>query len=535
MLTEFPTDKSKKCVFTNIAYQKKQQIIIFLCVVLIAIIFQRGYQLGLVSSVTDRIRFHAVPVAVSFLYHGQAHDYTANREIAIPFQGQGSLGSLINDSLNKKVTQRSNYYWVADDKGFGDFVIASFKLFGPKVSSMYLMWFVCLLLTTALFLLSFRNRLWCTSLLGMTLVGIYTAISTLPLADEANFLNFQSAISISTVSIYEPRFLDVLAMIPVIHICLFALLRNLSVGRWQVATLLCQVGFFFFLYHARSSLGWQLVAMISFLSLVVIYRIIRRIKGRAKTLKCFIPPALVFTFLAAGLGGLTAYKHITYNPRYFQDMGVRTFWHNALMGITEPLLATNHRLAYGDLESARAVIEYSQQGTCKQGISQLDPQDLLNSLGGHGEKDWFAYENCAKKFYFYLWKKYPLNMAYNYVVLKPQAALNIFWNVAKNVEAKFSNLTRHEFAIGWYPLSLIPAFFGAAVFLIAGQSMYRRRAVLFFLFSILLVFSLIPSIMFYSAILTLGGFFVTLTILCHLFIFFGISMSIREIYMLPKK
>jgi hypothetical protein len=529
------THNSKTCIIPIIAYHKKRQIIIFLCAVLIAIIFQRGYQLGLVNSVTDRIRFHAIPVAVSFLYHGHLHDYTANREIALPFQGQGSLGYLLEDSINKKVTQRSNYYWVADDKGFADFIIASFKLFGPKLSSMYKMWFVCLVFTTALFLSSYRNNLWCIGLLGMTLVGIYTAISTIPLVDEANFLNFQSANSISTVSIYEPRFLDVLAMIPVIHICLFTLRRNLSTSTWQIVALLCQIGFFFFLYHARSSLGWQLVAMLGFLSLVTIYRIVHKKRWRVKTVKRFIPPALVFISLVAGLGGLTTYKHFTYNPRYFQDMGVRTFWHNALMGITEPVLAKNHQLAFGDLQAAHAVIEYSQQGTCKQGISQLDPQDLLNSLGGHGEKDWFAYENCAKKLYFYLWKQYPLNMTYNYVVLKPEAALNVFWGAAKNVQAKFSDVTRSQFVIGWYPLSFIPFIFGAAIFLIAGQSIYRRRAVLICLFSTLLAFSLIPSIMFYSAILTLGGFFVTLTILCHLFIFFGVSMSIRRIYMLPTK
>lgn len=522
-------------LISAIAYSKKCKILTLICLALIAVIFQRGFQLGLVSSVTDRIRFHAIPVAVSFLYHGHPHDYTAAREVAIPFQGAGPLHELLADSVNKEVTQRNTYYWVADDKGFGDFVIVAFKLFGPKTSSMYLMWFVCLAFTTVLFLTSFPRRSWCLGLLGMLLVGIYTAISTLPLTDEANFLNFQSSAAISTVSIYEVRFLDVLAMIPVIHICLFTMRRSLTTCRWQMVAVLGQVGFFFLLYHARSSLGWQLVAMIGFLSLVVIYRLLRSRNKEVRRVAHFLPAAFVFATLLIGLIGLSIYKHATYNPRYFQDMGVRTFWHNALMGVVEPGLATTYRLAYGDFEAARAVIKYSQEGTCQQGITQLDPQGLLNSLGGHGEQDWFAYESCAKKLYFHLWKKHSIRMAYNYVVLKPMATVNVVLGTVRSVQAKFSDTARAQFSIGWYPLTFVPLLFGAAVFLVAGQSLYRRRAMLLCLLATLLVFSLIPSLMFYAAILTLGGFFVTLTILCYLFLLLGARASIRWLYEAPVR
>jgi len=535
MQTEHSSYLVKPGFISTIAYSKKCKILTLICLALIAVVFQRGFQLGLVSSVTDRIRFHAIPVAVSFLYHGHPHDYTAAREIAMPFQGAGPLGELLANSVNKEVTQRSTYYWVADDKGFGDFVIVAFKLFGPKTSSMYLMWFVCLTFTTLLFLTSFRGRLWCLGLLGLLLTGIYTAISTLPLADEANFLNFQGSSSISTVSIYEVRFLDVLAMIPVIHICLFAMRRGLATSRWPIVAVLGQVGFFFLLYHARSSLGWQLVAMIGFLSLVVIYRLLRSRNKEVRRVSHFLPAAFVFATLIIGLIVLSMYKHATYNPRYFQDMGVRTFWHNALMGVPEPVLATTYRLAYSDIDAARAVIKYSQEGTCQQGITRLDPQGLLNSLGGHGEQDWFAYDSCAKKLYFHLWKKHSLRMAYNYVVLKPIATLKVVLGAARSVQAKFSDAARAQFSIGWYPLSFVPLLFGAAVFLVAGQSLYRRRAMLFCLLTTLLVFSLIPSLMFYAAILTLGGFFVTLTMLCYLFLLLGARASIRWLFAAPTR
>ncbi|MBU3540827.1 hypothetical protein [Polynucleobacter sp. UB-Tiil-W10] len=97
-------------LISSISYSKRCQILTFISLALITVIFQRGIQLDLISSVTDRIRFHAIPVAISFLYHGQPHDYTALREVAIPFQGAGPLHDLIADAVNKKVTGRDAYY-----------------------------------------------------------------------------------------------------------------------------------------------------------------------------------------------------------------------------------------------------------------------------------------------------------------------------------------------------------------------------------------------------------------------------------------
>jgi len=519
------------------SYKKKSQLLALLCLLLIGVIFQRGLQLGLVESVGPRMQYHAIPVAISVLYHGHPHDYTALRGVAIPFQGPAPVKEYVREAIDKKVEQRDTYYWVADDRGSADFVILAFKAFGPKTFSMYLLWFVCLLFTTTLFLASFRNRLWCLALLGLVLIGIYTAVSTLPLADEATFLSVQSVGGgpLSAVGIYETRFLDVLAMIPVVHICLFAMQRSWVSSDWQIAALIGQVCFFFFLYHARSSLGWQIVAIVGFLSLVVVYRIWRGRKKENKKFDRFTNPVVVIAALVIGLGALSIYKHATYNSRYFLDMGARTFWHNILMGIHEREVSDRYQLTgVGDLEVATAVIKYAQQSGCENQVIKLDPQGLLNSLGGHGEQDWFSYEKCARKLYTHLWKNHTRSMVHNYLVIKPQQTLSTLLNVSRSAHANFSETIRHQLSVGWHPLTGTPFIFALVILLVARKDLYRRLGSLFALLAVVLVASLIPSIVFYSVILTLGGFFVALASLVYLFIALGICVLLTSVIFLYR-
>jgi len=499
--------------------------------IVIVIIFFRGWRLGLVESVTDRLRYHAIPVAVSVVYHNHPHDYTGIREVAIPFQGPGSLKQLLDHAVHKEIQQRDTYYWVADDKGYADFVIVAFKLFGPKLNSLYLLWFVCLTFSVGLYLKSFRGSLSSLALLSMTLVGIHAAISVLPLADEANFFNLQPSGLLSTVSIYEPRFLDVLAMIPVIHICLFALRRTWPPNAFQVLGLFGQVVLFFLLYHARSSLGWQIVAVATVSVLVILLSRLRRKRPDASRSKRIIHPALVITLLIIGLSTLSLYQRASYNPRYYEDMGVRTFWHNALMGLKDDgFFKATYGLDYSDFVVAQAVVNFAGHGECAKGIDKFDPQELLNSLGGHGEKDWYAYESCARKLYVSLWSNHAPRMLRVYLVTKPKKSLGVLLRTIRDSGQPLSDGVRDRLNIGWYPFSGITFVLAVIVLSIASTAIYRKRTQMLALLTILTVTSLIPSVSFYAAILTMGGFFVTMTVLCHLLSLIVVRRFIHWLY-----
>ena len=107
--------------------------------------------LDFTSLCSTRYRFHAIPVAVSTLYHNRPHDYTAHRSLAMSFH---DAGRDIDDQIREAIRPESSigggtYYWVADDRGLADFVVGAFWLFGPQVTSLSNFWFLLLSLSLA--------------------------------------------------------------------------------------------------------------------------------------------------------------------------------------------------------------------------------------------------------------------------------------------------------------------------------------------------------------------------------------------------
>jgi len=103
----------------------------------------------------------------------------------------------------------------------------------------------------------------------------------------------------------------------------------------QLSRTLAQAAILAACYHMRSSVGWE-VAFVSMAGILFWARQMwsaRRpaISSQQRAI-AFRPPWPVVC-VAAAFVLLTAYRHHAYNPRYFQDMGGRTIWHNALMGL----------------------------------------------------------------------------------------------------------------------------------------------------------------------------------------------------------
>ena len=126
-------------------------------------------------------------------------------------------------------------------------------------------------------------------------------------------------------------------------------------------------------------------------------------------------------------------------------------------------------------------------------------------------------------------------MTYNYLVSNPKTLVLALWGVSKTNQASSSNATRELFAVGWHPLTVVPFVFVLLIFFVVHQALYRRRWHLIAMFGVLLAASVIPGISFYAVILTLGGFFVTLTMLCYLFLLLGARASIRWLYTVPVR
>jgi len=95
-------------------------LVIFLFALLVYL-FGRGVALGLERGSTDRVKFHAIPVAMAPLYHGFPHDYTSRKQLALTFQDTSQpIDSKIEFVRTMPGVDREGdkYYWAADDRGW---------------------------------------------------------------------------------------------------------------------------------------------------------------------------------------------------------------------------------------------------------------------------------------------------------------------------------------------------------------------------------------------------------------------------------
>src|SRR5262249_28989032 len=128
--------------------------------------------------------------------------------------------------------------------------------------------------------------------------------------------------------------------------------------------------------------------------------------------------------LACGFVVLNRYEHATYHPRYFRDMGARTFWHNALMGLgANSKLRTKYHVDIGDYEIIKAVINDMRLVDDPRLTDQWTNENIRNSLGGWSEFNWFDYESAARRFYFRIWWNSPPNVIRCYLFDKPTTVL----------------------------------------------------------------------------------------------------------------
>ncbi len=480
------------------SHKYRPAALLALIYLLFLLLFVSGIYQKLYIGEDNRLKYHAIPVAISTLYQGHKHDYRGWRSTAMPFQSSNQTDGLIAEQINQPVQKtQGHYYWVADDRGYADIVIAAFYLFGPKLKSLYCFWFLIFALSTLLFTISFRKKMSALACLAFLLLGIHSSMSLL-----------QYHISVPW---YEPRYLDVLALVSVFHLVFASTFFSYQDLKRQIFGLLAQLVIFLFLYHARSSLGWEILAIIT-----------------VSTVACFtrkswnkLVPLSVIVITLSGLGMLNGYKHLKYHKSYFQEMGVRTFWHNALMGLDLKCLPLDR---VNDYVIAKLIIQFAKESSSHtSGLGQLTPQELLNTLGNHGTANWTDYEKFAKKLYLALIKQNFFEAMKVYCITKP---LNTLRQLQSPPVILFDKPHLQKRALPWHPLNWMYLSFAVLILCLSLQSLYLDFWNLFFPILVLLITSMIPSVAFYSDILTRGG----LSTMSVLFLYLVASVCMFRAY-----
>ena len=216
-------------------------------------------------NVADRVKFHAIPVAMSVLYHGRTYDHTAYQSLARHFQTASlTAAELISWGVVAPAPPGDGtYYWAADDRGMADYVVGAFGLFGPHQSSLYYFYFLLLTISCALGLAGFWRHRVMTAVWLFALAGIYCCLAVIPLANLSDTFP-------EPPSLFEPRIFELLALVATLHIGLAGWLTTRYTPR-TVAALIGQVLIFVFCYQTRSSVGWEAMFVV-ILSVAVIGR-----------------------------------------------------------------------------------------------------------------------------------------------------------------------------------------------------------------------------------------------------------------------
>lgn len=481
----------------SLLHQRQIIQILWICLGLALVAF---YYTGIISelhkNVTERARYHAIPVALSQIYHGRVHDYTGWKGLALPFQSSEDIQNLISQSINLKIDQNGAvYYWLSDDRGYSDLVNLSFRIFGPTIFGLFNGFFALFVFSAVIAACGLRR--WPPAFAVLVLFVVAYA-SFLPIINAA--AGNKVAWTNYRIHLSETRTYEILGLIFILQAaCSFHFVRRL---RLDECLLLGLQGLIFgFLYSCRSSLGWILFGTASFGFVYFFIFIKNRPALSQGQKKLFITKAIwVATSLLAIAWGTLFFKGIhrtLESPVYLDWGGSRTFYHNALMGV-ENLKWLDGTWGVDD----SATIDNVNRWLESQGEPNFDRQGLLNSLGGHGSANWHAYEEAAKKLYQSLWHKDPVGMTANYfqkgikslVAVRSTLATLIFANEENNIEWMFVGT---PFRFDLIFISLVP-------FLVIASEKRFLPFISTFIFAGL-GFALIPATVFYLGTLTISG------------------------------
>ena len=480
---------------------------------LVCLLFAIDGRLGLHQSVSTRYRFHAIPVAVSRHYHNHPHDYTANKRLAIRFHDPDrDIDEQIRETIHPNFeTGADSYYWVADDRGLADYVFCAFQLFGPEVRSLSNFWFLLLSISVTLYTIGYWRTPAALVLPPLVLFGWIGIASIAP--DRLPFPNAQGYWG-EAIALHESRMFDGLALMSVLHLAILAGVGG-SVSRLAWATAVLQTALLIFLYHARSSLGWQYLALFSLVGLRVGWWVLNRIRNENRPTVSSLARALfIACLLGASLGGLKQYQRAVYHRNYTKEYGQRTFWHNALMGLAyHPALRAELPMAHcDDRDAVDLMLARMEKNDAGLDRNVWNWQAALNSLGNHNRFDWNRYETEARIIYFEQWRANPVRMAECYLYYKPRDML------------RQARIVGDQLATGSVR-GTMPEFITATILVLAALAVVvvrtqRDREVRLWLRSltrlvaVVIPFSLVPGIAFYPALTTVACLFllgVTLT------------------------
>jgi len=221
-------------------------------------------------------------------YAGLTGDPATLKSLGLTFPDNLRIPSLMENAIKKAIS----FTWPfnpneqvtgsqGEDVGLVDYVRLSFALFGPKMVSFFLTYFILVATSFMAALVAFRKM---PAILAVFV--LYAA--ALAVVFRSNLLD------LDLVGILDPRFLSTLGLVPAAHIA-FAMLVQPRASASQIALALVQSAILVFAYWIRSSALWTVIALALLAALLGAYAMWR---SDPRQLTRNWPFAVVIVFVA---------------------------------------------------------------------------------------------------------------------------------------------------------------------------------------------------------------------------------------------
>lgn len=450
-----------------------------ICVLQLAVI-KLAYDLGFHTQASPRLIYHAIPVAISTLYHGWPLDMTALHGVAMAFQSPtNDLDGLIRSQIAAALADDAVYYWNADDRGMGLYVILAFYIFGASIKSVHILYFLIMSVSVFSYVHAYRKNISKLIYMMFLLAGWYVAFRAAPFSfDPAGFGEMNTAPT-------DSRGFELLAMPALLHLLLWGDERG-KASALEWGALFFQAMLLAFLLLCRSAL---MVPLYVTFGLLLVSLIVQK-EGKVRR-------GIVIVFLASAVLAGGCVERFVYNPSY--RAVDRTVWHNVLMGIVSPAIRSATGLAgQSDLAGVDAVQRYARDQGRLYEWQHWPAQKILNTLGGHGAFNWREYDREARSLWFSLWRDWPWEMLKDYSIRKPLEILRVVVRTRRPADGPPEGGGMRAWQAGaGLTLFCGPIFFAGLVAVFANRGQVWRMPPLH-IFAGLFCGALVPSLLFYA-------------------------------------
>ena len=427
----------------------------------------------------------------------------------------------IFQSKNLAILNTDDVHVFFSDIGYVFYIILSFLLFGVKLKSLSLLFFVTITLSSFIFLINFYKNNAYFLLLQTVLFSLVVVIIG----------NYGGSIQIASVTNY--MFLSILSFIPTLHLSIL-FFEKFNCSAKSIFSIIIQLSLLIFLCFVRGTAMW------GFLFLIFIYTIrifafgIKNFKREKLSIFSMISVLALF-LIGFNLGNFFIKQNLSDDYKHESVRIKHPYWHSLFLGVSmHPDIHEKYVCSYNELEELKDIFRvknipcgiypklFSEKSKLVRDVIYYQPEDTfaysaaikyLDDRGGSEQigitnnknlelsLDFDKYEEILKILYFEIIRNQPQNFIYIHFIVKPLKFIFEFFKFGYGFLNSFK--INSFFILVIFSLSLLLQFYSVSKIEIKDnlnktRNLYQKYSIKLF-FLIMLIVAALPSLVFYPS------------------------------------